>query len=155
LIANRTRLMEIDRDRQEVWSATYGDATTIAAAVRRRDGQIVMIMSAIEQKRRCVILDSRGQELKSFLVGRCQTFAGIDVLPSGRILIPETLDNRVSEYDTEGQRIWSIPVEYPTSATRLPNGHILVVSGLGLYAGELDRSGRFVWRYKLPEGQRP
>jgi hypothetical protein len=155
LIATRNKLLEIDRDRQQVWSNEYGDVATIAAAARRRDGKIVVIMAAIEQKSRCVILDARGQELKSFLVGRCQTFAGIDVLPSGRILIPEPLDNRVSEYDADGQRTWSVPVEYPTSATRLPNGHILVVSGLGQYVGELGRSGRIIWRYKLAEGQRP
>jgi outer membrane protein assembly factor BamB len=148
-IATRSRLMEVDRDGAEVWSAQRDET---ASAVRRRDGRIVVVsVSSPTVGSRCALLDSRGKELKSFPVGRCLMFAEIDALPNGRILIPEFYDNRVSEYDADGQRVWSVPVEQPASAVRLPNGHTLCASNKARVVVELDRTGRVVWEYKPPE----
>ena len=152
-IASSRRLLEVDRSGAEVWSVERGG---IASAVKRPDGRIVLVTLAMAQQvSQCVLLDARGQVLKSFPVGRCLTFAGLETQPDGRVLVAEFHDNRVAEYDADGRRVWSAAVDKPTSVTRLPGGHMLVASHMGLYVAELDRDGQKVWEYKPPADVRP
>jgi len=70
-----------------------------------------------------------------------------EVLPNGRVLLPQYSRSRVVEFDPEGREVWSAAVRRPTSVMRLPNGHTLVASRLGRRVVELDRTGKEVWSH--------
>jgi outer membrane protein assembly factor BamB len=124
---------------------TYDHAqTSIGAARKLPDGQTVFVAGG-----ECVRLDARGKQVKNFPVGLVYNLGGnIDVLPNGRVLVPEYTQNRVAEYDADGKLVWSVKVRFPTSAVRLPNGNTLVVSLVDRRAVELTRDGREVWNFQ-------
>jgi hypothetical protein len=145
-IVTRTQLLEVDKDGKEVQTINRND---IAAAVKLRDGEIGLLTTA----GRYVRLDAAGKELKSFNAGQILSIGGhFEVLPSGRVIVPQYSQNRVVEFDPEGKQIWSADVQQPTSVQRLPNGNTLVASRYGRYVVELDRSGKEVSRL-TPEGR--
>jgi HEAT repeat protein len=100
---------------------------------------------------RVVRLDATGKkELSSFRVEIGKPLFGgrIDVLPSGRVLVPHHLENKVVEYDSAGKVVWQVKVEQPITAVRLPNGNTLVTSMSQNRAVEFDRTGKEVWQYQ-------
>jgi HEAT repeat protein len=143
-LASRNQLLEVDKDGKEVFTHQR-PGYDVMAALKLRDGQIALVTSGGQYKR----LDSEGKEIKSFPVGNVQTFAAIDVLPTGRVLVPLYYNNKVVEYDAEGKNLWEASVQWPTSAARLPNGNTLVSSHGTQAVMELDRAGKVVWQHKL------
>ncbi|MCI0461959.1 MAG: HEAT repeat domain-containing protein [Gemmataceae bacterium] len=144
-IATRRRLFVVDRSGKEVFTYHH-EATSIAAARKLPDGHMVLVSGGL-----CSWLDSSGKQVKSFPVGLVYTLGGnIDVLPSGRVLVPEYNENRVIEYDREGKPGWSVRVNSPTSAVRLPNGHTLVVSMPEQRVIEFNRAGQEIWSHATP-----
>ena len=143
-IACRNRLLEVDRTGKEVVAVPH-PSDDIMAAQRLRNGQIVYIGA----NGTCTRIDPSGKELKSFSVGQIQTFAGIDLLPNGRLLVPLYANSKVVEYDAEGKAVWEANVRYPTSAVRLANGNTLVASMGTQQVLELDRTGKPVWQQKV------
>lgn len=148
-IATRRQLLIVDRAGKEVFTYHHQN-TSITAAQRLRDGQTVIFTSG----GLCQRLDNRGQEIKTFQAGQVYTMGGnVDVLPGGRILAPLYRENRVVEYDFDGNQVWQATVNYPTSAVRLPNGHTLVVSMPQQRIVELDRSGKEIEIGPAPGGR--
>jgi HEAT repeat protein len=143
-MASRNHLLEVDKDGKEVFTQQR-PSYDVMAALKLRDGQIALVTSGGQYKR----LDREGKEIKSFPVGNVQTFAAIDVLPNGRVLVPLYYNNKVVEYDAEGKSLWDASVQWPTSAARLPNGNTLVSSQGTQAVMELDRAGKVVWQHKL------
>jgi HEAT repeat protein len=145
-IASRTQLLEVDKDGKEVITITRND---VAAAVKLRDGQIAMVTTAGQFLR----LDDKGKELKSFQVGQILTIGGhFEVLPNGRVLVPQYSAGRVVEFDADGKQLWSVETPQPTCVKRLPNGNTLVGSRYARYLVEFDRNGKEVTR-TTPEGR--
>jgi len=140
-IGSRRQLLLVDRDGKELFQH-FAATTSICAAYRFRNGQMLMVNSAGILTH----LDQGGREIRTFKVGQVYAMGGnIDVLPGGRILVPAYRENRVVEYNLEGKELWSASVRQPVSATRLPGGNVLVVSMGQLRILELDRGGEEVW----------
>src|SRR5262249_34512240 len=76
----------------------------------------------------------------------------LEVLPSGRILMPYPTSDRVVEIDRTGKVVWQVSVSKPTSAARLPGGNLLIGSHRNNSYFEIDRRGRVLWERKA-EGQ--
>ena len=74
--------------------------------------------------------------------------ANIDVLPNGRVLVPQYRNHKVTEYDLNGKVVWEARVQAPTSAVRLANGHTLAATLLGQRVLELNRNGQEVWQHQ-------
>jgi HEAT repeat protein len=145
-IVSRSQLLEVDKDGKEVLAINRND---VAAAVKLRDGEIGMLTTA----GRYVRLDATGKELKSFNAGQILSIGGhFEVLPNGRVIVPQYSQNRVVEFDAEGKQLWAADLQQPTSVRRLPNGNTLVASRYGRYVVELDRNGKEVSRV-TPEGR--
>jgi hypothetical protein len=143
-MASRNQLMEVDKDGKEIFNQRR-PGYDVMAALKLRDGQIALITSGGQFKR----LDTEGKEIKSFMVGNVQTFAAIDLLPNGRVLVPLYYHNKVVEYDAEGRTVWEAAIQWPSSATRLPNGNTLVSSHGTQTVMELDRAGKVVWQHRV------
>lgn len=142
-IASRRQLVILDAAGKEVFTH-QAQNTTIAAATVGPDGHVYLVSSTgLFQK-----LSPEGREVKSFQVGPMYTLgANIDVLPAGRILVPQYRENRVAEYDASGKVVWEAKMNLPTSAVRLSNGNTLVTMGTQMRVVEINRQGQVVWEH--------
>jgi HEAT repeats/PQQ-like domain len=143
-VATRNRLLEVDPSGKEVFTHPR-PVRDVCAARTFPNGQRVLVTP----EGVCVRLDASGTEVKRFPVGAPVLGAGIDVLPTQRVIVPEFSANRVTEYDADGGVVWRATVEGPVSVVRLPDGHTLVAcrresrsSSLLYVAVELDRDGK-------------
>jgi hypothetical protein len=141
-IACRNRLMEVDRDGKDVWSARR-PVRDVVGARRHADGSIVLVT----HDGFCRWLDAAGKEVSCFPVGGPHVMGvGIDVMPNRRVLVPRFGEDRVTEFDGAGAVIWDAAVPGPASAERLRNGHTLVGCTTPPLVVELDRVGQVVWQ---------
>jgi hypothetical protein len=142
-MAGRNLLLEVDRNKKEVF-AIQRQNHDVMAAQKLRNGQIVVLTNTGQLQR----LDAKGKVLKSFGVGNVNNYGGLEALRNGHVLIAEYNANRVVEYDADGKIIWQASVQWPSSVSRLPNGHTLAGSQNTNMVVELDRKGKKVWEYK-------
>jgi HEAT repeat protein len=144
-IVMRNQLLEVDRSGKEVF--TYDRPNhDILAAQKLRDGQIICLTTLT-----CMRLDANGKELKSFRLNGPGQGQGMEVLPNGRVLVAQTWQNKVVEYDSDGKTVWEATVNQPLSAVRLPNGRLLVASAMWPpKLTEIDRSGKVVAESQPP-----
>lgn len=141
-VATHEKMLELDPKGKEVL-ACNPTGSTIQAGARRANGQMVLVTDT----GLCLWLDRTGKELKRCQVGVIP-IGGLDVLANGRVLLAHKDQDRVAEYDDEGNAVWEATVSSPMSATRLPNGNTLVASyDLGKRI-ELDRAGKKLWSWQ-------
>src|SRR5207302_6775839 len=71
-----------------------------------------------------------GQVVKSFNVTNNlgSQFGNVEILPNGNLLIGLYVNNKVAEFDLDGNKQWEAAVSQPMTVHRLPNGHTLVTS---------------------------
>jgi hypothetical protein len=142
-IATQLRLFEVDRDGKEFFSYSRPMGEPFMKALKLPNGEV----ACVTMLRRFIRLDRSGRELQNIPANVATSGGRIDVLPGGRVLIPEKTNNRVVEYDAEGRMVWQAPFPEPVAAVRLPNGHTLITSFNQNRAVELDRTGKEVWEY--------
>jgi hypothetical protein len=142
-IACHNQLVIVDGQGKEVFGYQRPNHD-IMTAVRQRDGQFVFITNG----GLAIRIDAAGKETKSFATGYVHQFGGIDALPGGKILVPQTSTSKVVEFDADGKAGWSASAMQPTSAVRLPSGNTLVASFNSQKLVELDAKGSPVWEYK-------
>jgi hypothetical protein len=143
-IATRQFLLTVDHEGKEVFTC-FQQKTSITTAQRLHNGQMVVVTTG----GRCHLLDPKGQELKSFQMGRIYTLGGnVEVLPNGRILAPLYSDNCIVEFDWQGTKHWQAQVMNPVSVTRLGNGNTLVVCTFQNRVVEIGTDGKEAWNYQ-------
>ncbi len=150
-IATSNQLIEIDKDGKEVFSYSRPDGGEFLRAMKLRDGGIACIVRVGVAATRYVRLTPSGKdfkEAKSWDVQVRTSGGRIDVLPNGHVVIPEMDNNRVVEYDADGQSVWEVALDQPIAAVRLPNGNTLVTLMRENRAVEVDRTGKEVWQFK-------
>jgi HEAT repeat protein len=141
-MASRSEIVEVDPAGKTVFSFNRPDGD-IMAAQKLRDGQVVFATSSGT----CVRLDAGGREVKTFAIGGV-VVGSLEVLPNGRILIPQYNTNKVVEYDLEGRAVWEAAATQPIGAARLASGNTLVSSHGSMQLLELDRAGKVVWEFR-------
>jgi HEAT repeat protein len=143
-IALQNALLEVDRSGRQVARRDWpgGD---LWAAFRSADGSI----TCFSNTRSCVRLDRTGKEVKSFAINAGGGWtSGIDVTVQGRILVSNTNNEMVQEFDGDGKLVWEARAPGITTATRAPNGRIIVASYITNRVFELDRNGKVVWEHR-------
>jgi HEAT repeat protein len=146
-IATPAELLEVDRAGTVVFSYARPDGEPFMRAAKLPDGDIACVVGRVPAPRHFVRLDASGREKSRFAVN-VQTSGGrIDVLPDGRVLVPEWVGNRVVEYDAAGKEGRAFFVREPIMALRLANGNTLVTSYSQQRALELDPAGKEVWQF--------
>jgi hypothetical protein len=150
-IATQNQLIEVDKDGKEVFTYSRSDGSVFMRATKLPDGGIACIVQLGGALSRYVRLSPSGKdfkESKSWGVQVRTSGGRIDVLPNGHVLIPEMDNNRVVEYDADGQSVWEAALDQPIAAMRLPNGNTLVTLMRENRAVEVDRAGKEVWQFK-------
>src|SRR5205085_10894555 len=124
-IATPNQLLEVDRQNKTVAAQTLANGEQIMRAQRLRSGETALITTPQlgGQVQHYVRLDTTGREVARFPVQVKTSGGRIEVLPGGRVLVPEMAHNRVVEYDASGRIVWEAAVDQPVAAMRLPNGH--------------------------------
>jgi hypothetical protein len=153
-IATQTHLLEVDKNGKEVFSYTRPDGAEFMRATKLRNGDIACILNLGTQRFMRLTPTERGvKEGKSWGVQVRTSGGRLEVLPNGHVLVPEMDNNRVVEYDADGQSVWEVTVDQPIAAARLPNGNTLITLMRQKSAVEVDRAGKEVWQFKA-EGSR-
>lgn len=137
-------LVEVDRTGKELYTIRTG--MMFHAAHRMRNGHIV----CLQNPNQCLIMDTTGKTLASFASNHGNQnnntmVRGLDVLPNGHILITQTEQGKVVEFDSTGKSVLEVNAPGARTATGLPNGHILIASQQNRRVFEVDRSGKVVW----------
>ena len=143
-IATRQQLLEVDKAGKQVFTYSRPNGEMFMRAQKLRNGDIACVTAGSIFIR----MDSTGKELLTFPVDVRTSGGRIDVLPDGRVLVPQMANNRVVEQDAQGKVTWEATFEQPIAAVRLPNGNTLVTSYSEHRAVELDRGGKQVWEYR-------
>jgi hypothetical protein len=139
-IAMQGRLIEVDRNRKEVWSYQRNQQDIIRAR-KLPGGEYVFITQQGIYHR----MDAKNNVIKSFNMMPVQNlFGSIDVLANGNIIVPHYQNHRVIEYNKDGAQVSAINVNWPNSAVRLPSGNTLVASQQQRQIFEFDRNGNQV-----------
>jgi len=127
-IAMQGRLVEIDRNKQEVWSMQQANQN-IMRAKKLPNGDVAYITNLGAQATYTRI-DSRTQKtIKSFnVLQTTMLFGGFEVLNNGGVIIPHYNQSRVVEYNQDGGQINTLGLNVPNSVMRLPNGNNLITS---------------------------
>jgi len=144
-IAGQNEILEVNRAGESLY--TFSPPGGCMAARKLRDGQIVAVSNSGTLSR----MDKTGKVIKSFSVGQVN-LGGLDVLPNGHVLVPQTNMSKVVEYDQDGKTIWQHSFNWPSSAVRLPNGNTLIASQNMQQIVEVDRAGKTVWDHR-PDGR--
>jgi hypothetical protein len=145
-IATRERVMEVKSNGEEVFSYQPPNGQLVMKAMRLKNGDVALITQL--GGTRFLQVDAKGKASRDFAVQVKYSGGRIEVLPNGNVIVPESDNNRVAEFDAKGQVVWEAPVDQPIAAVRLANGNTLVTLMKEMRAVELDRHGKEVWQYK-------
>jgi hypothetical protein len=142
-MANELQLLEVNREGKEIFNYARPVGDRIRKARKLPNGEIACVTSL----QRFVRFDVNGTELPGFPVNVRTSGGRIDVLPNGRVLVPEMDLDRVVELDASGQMVWQVHFHQPVAAVRLPSGNTLITSYEDKKAIEVDAKGNHVWEY--------
>jgi hypothetical protein len=145
-IATNNQLLEVSDTGAEVFAYHPPGGEAVMRAQKLRNGDLACVLTGVPPK--FVRFDNSYHEVQTIQVKVSTSGGRIDVLPNGRILVPEKEEDRVVEYDASGKEVWHAEVKQPIAAVRLPGGNTLVTSMAENRAVEIDRSGKVVWEYR-------
>ena len=148
LIAGRREIVCVNRDKTVRFRF---NKENISGAVRRPDKSIVIVTNVGI----CETVDENGATLSSFSIGRGLQILSVQMLPGGRLLIPDYSDNRVVEYNAAGQQVWEAEFARPNAAVRFPNGKTLVSSRINSRIAELDAEGHVLREFRPGDNWHP
>lgn len=128
------KAIEVNRDKKIVWE--FVASGSVADAIRLGDGTTV-----VAGGNKIVAVDSEKKQLWEYKASQPY---GINVTPTGTILIC-SLNGEVVEYDpATKKKIWSFKDTNLCDASRLENGNTMIVTRT--HAKEITPEGKEVWR---------
>jgi len=146
VIASAVQVVEIDPEGKEVMQYRPNAGGQIMRVRRVAGGDLVMITQL--GVTHCVRVNRWGREISKFGVLVGTSGGRLDVNADGHVLVPEMYENRICEYDRNGQIVRTIRAVQPIAATFQPEGRVLYTSMTELRAVEVDRTGKEVWEYR-------
>jgi hypothetical protein len=147
-IAMQGRLIEIDRNKQEVWSYQRPNSDIVRA--RKLPNGEVCFVTNLGAQAQFTRMDAQTKNVvKQFNVTAVQMlFGAMDILPNGNVLIAHYNQQRVHEYDKDGAQVGNaININWPNSVVRLPSGNNLVTSYNQRQVYEFNGAQQ-VWNYQ-------
>jgi hypothetical protein len=147
-IAMQGRLVEVDRNKDVVWSYQRPNNDIIRAR-KLPTGEVAFITN-IGNNATYTRMEARTQKInKTFQIATVSMlFGSMEVLPNGHIIVPHYNQQRVVEYDQDGAQVGNpINLQWPNSVARLPNGNTLVTSYQQRQVFEFNGNQQ-VWNYQ-------
>ena len=142
LICTLNEVFEVTRDGKTVFTLPRNGGGSVWCAHKLRNGHILYVQSNGE----VVEADTAGKRIRAVNVGGMEGWGGVELLPTGRLLVAKYSASQIVEVDWTGKIHWQASVAMPAQATRLPNGNTLATMTNNKSIVEIDRTGKIVWQ---------
>ena len=134
---------------QLVWEYPAPPGTEIHSA-QSLGGSRVLIMRNGNPAKALIIDTKTGVVEKEVTIptpvtGTHGQFRHIRMTAAGTLLVPHLGENKVVEYDLQGNVLWSVEAKSPWHAARLKNGNTLIAGDRSAYVREVNSRGETVW----------
>jgi len=151
LFAHQFGITEITADQKVAWSMDAPEGTEIHSAQPIGKEHVVYVQNGAPAK--LMVMHIPTKQIKREITMESGTnvhtqFRNISLTERGTILASHMDLGRVVEYDSQGNKLWSVDVAGAWAATLLKNGNVLVSSNRG-FAREINSKGEAVWEVNL------
>jgi len=149
LFSRKTGASEITMEKKIVWNYKAENNAEIHVCQPAGPDKVFIVINAVPAK--AIILNKITGKVEQELIiptggtnphvmfRRCRYTA------AGTFLVGHLDMNKVSEYDSSGKEIWSVPAPSVWSVSRLENGNTLVGGNQHCYVREFNKAGKVVW----------
>jgi hypothetical protein len=150
LFTHQAGVTEITPDKRVVWSYEAPAGHEVHTAVPIGTERVLYIQNGDPAVVRVVNLVTGATE-KEFPLKTKQPpsthgqFRHARLTAQGTLLVAHMDLNKVVEYDSNGNELWSFPADRPWSVTPLANGNVLITDSMGVR--EITRRGDSVWNW--------
>jgi len=150
LFAHQFGVTEITPEKKVVWNFDAPAGREIHTAVPIGKDHVLFIMNGDPAVVRVVNIVTGATEKEFNLpVRRPVSVHGqlrhARLTASGTLLVAHMELNKVAEYDSNGNELWSFPAMSPWGVTPLANGNVLITDRMGVR--EVTRRGDAVWTF--------
>ncbi len=141
----------VSPDKKILWEYLAPRGTEIHSCQSIRQDR-VLIMRNGNPAQAMIINTATGKVEKEIpipttVTGTHGQFRHIRMTKAGTLLVPHLGENKVVEYDLEGQVLWSVVAKSPWHAVRLKTGNTLIAGDWSRYAREVNPKGETVWEF--------
>jgi hypothetical protein len=149
LFSRKTGASEITMDKKIVWNYEAENKSEIHVCQPVGPDKVFIVINAVPAK--AIILNKiTGKVEKEMIIPTGGTnphvmFRRCRYTAAGTFLVGHLDMNKVSEYDSTGKEIWSVPAPSVWSVSRLENGNTLVGGNQHCYVREFNKTGTVVW----------
>ena len=148
LFAHQYGITEIAPDKHVVWSYDAPAGTETHTAVPIGKDRVLYIQNGDIAVARVVNTITNATEKEITLKTRRPPsvhgqFRHARLTSQGTLLVAHMDLNKVVEYDSDGNELWSFPADRPWGVTPLKNGNVLITDSKGVR--EVTRRGDSVW----------
>jgi hypothetical protein len=150
LFAHQFGISEVTPDKTVVWSYNAPEGTEVHTAVPIGKDHVLYIQNGDVAVVRVVNMTTNATEkefkLKTKLPASTHgQFRHARLTPQGTLMVAHMDLDKVVEYDTDGNELWSFPADRPWSVTPLANGNVLIADSKGVR--EITRRGDTAWSW--------
>src|SRR6185437_3588533 len=150
LFAHQFAVTEIDPDKKIVWNYNVPAGHEVHTAVPIGNDRVLYIQNGSPALLRVVNIRTGAIEKELTLktmtpVSVHGQFRHARLTPAGTLLVAHMDLNKVVEYDSNGNELWSFPATGPWSVAPLDNGNVLITDRLGVR--EVTHRGDTAWSF--------
>jgi hypothetical protein len=150
LYAHQFGITLVTPDKNVLWTYTAPEGTEVHTAIPIGKDHVLYIQNGDYPVVRVVNLNTNATEkefkLKTLLPSSTHSqFRHARLTPQGTLLVAHMDLNKVVEYDSDGNELWSFPADHPWGVTPLANGNVLITDSKGVR--EITRRGDTAWSW--------
>jgi hypothetical protein len=150
LFAHQFGVTEITPEKKVVWNYDAPADHEVHTAVPIGKGHVLFIQNGDPAVVRVVNIVSGATEKEFNIavkhpIGVHRQFRHARLTADGTLMVTHMDLNKVVEYDSNGNELWSFPATTPWGVTPLANGNVLITDLLGVR--EVTRRGDSVWSW--------
>ncbi|HEV2710127.1 MAG TPA: hypothetical protein VGU67_07955 [Edaphobacter sp.] len=150
LFAHQFAVTEIDPDKKIVWNYNVPAGHEVHTAVPIGNDRVLYIQNGSPALLRVVNIRTGAIEKELTLKTRTPVsvhgqFRHARLTPAGTLLVAHMDLNKVVEYDSDGNELWSFPAKGLWSVAPLDNGNVLITDSIGVR--EVTRRGDTLWSF--------
>jgi hypothetical protein len=154
LFAHQYGVTEITPEKKVVWNYDAPAAHEVHTAVPIGKDRVLFLQNGDPAVLRVVNVVTGATEKEMNLAVKHPVsvhgqFRHARLTDKGTLLVAHMDLNKVVEYDSDGNELWSFPAERPWGVTPLANGNVLITDHIGVR--EVTRRGDSVWSFTPSE----
>jgi len=150
LFTHQFGIEEVTPDKNVVWTYDAPAGTEVHTAIPIGKDRVLYIQNGEVPVVRVVNMTTNATEKEFRLKTKLPPsthgqFRHARLTPQGTLLVAHMDLNKVVEYDTDGNELWSFPADRPWGVTPLANGNVLITDSKGVR--EVTRRGDTAWSW--------